>query len=132
MANTENMPEKVENENGVNQTEQVAVEPQPSKKELKKQAKLEAKQAKEAQKAKDSKKAKKQNLEPKKNKAKETVAELKKVTWPTFGKVVKNTLIVLGIVVGFTVVLFCIDRILSWLFQLMVDGKVTNWFGLIK
>lgn len=130
MANTENMPEKVENE--VNQPEQVAVEHQPSKKELKKQAKLEAKQAKEAQKAKDSKKAKKQNLEPKKNKAKETVAELKKVTWPTFGKVVKNTLIVLGIVVGFTIVLFCIDRILSWLFQLMVDGKVTNWFGLIK
>jgi len=132
VANTENMPEKVENENEVNQTEQVAVEPQPSKKELKKQAKLEAKQAKEAQKAKDSKKAKKQNSEPKKNKAKETVAELKKVTWPTFGKVVKNTLIVLGIVVGFTIVLFCIDRILSWLFQLMVDGKVTNWFGLIK
>ena len=132
MANTENMPEKVENENEVNQTEQVAVEPQPSKKELKKQAKLEANQAKEAQKAKDSKKAKKQNSEPKKNKAKETVAELKKVTWPTFGKVVKNTLIVLGIVVGFTIVLFCIDRILSWLFQLMVDGKVTNWFGLIK
>lgn len=130
MANTENMPEKVENE--VNQTEQVAVEPQPSKKELKKQAKLEAKQAKEVQKAKESKKAKKQNSEPKKNKAKETVAELKKVTWPTFGKVVKNTLIVLGIVIAFTVVLFCIDRILSWLFQLMVDGKVTNWFGFGK
>lgn len=132
MANTENMPEKVENENEVNQTEQVAVEPQPSKKELKKQAKLEAKQAKEAQKAKDSKKAKKQNSEPKKNKAKETVAELKKVTWPTFGKVVKNTLIVLGIVIAFTVVLFCIDRILSWLFQLMVNGKVTDWFGFGK
>lgn len=132
MANTENMPEKVENENEVNQTEQVAVEPQPSKKELKKQAKLETKQAKEAQKAKDSKKAKKQNSEPKKNKAKETVAELKKVTWPTFGKVVKNTLIVLGIVIAFTVVLFCIDRILSWLFQLMVNGKVTDWFGFGK
>ena len=132
MANTENMPEKVENKNEVNQTEQVAVEPQLSKKELKKQAKLEAKQAKEAQKAKDSKKAKKQNLEPKKNKAKETVAELKKVTWPTFGKVVKNTLIVLGIVIAFTVVLFCIDRILSWLFQLMVNGKVTDWFGFGK
>ena len=130
MANTENMPEKVENE--VNQTEQVAVEPKPSKKELKKQAKLEAKQAKEVQKAKESKKAKKQNSEPKKNKAKETVAELKKVTWPTFGKVVKNTLIVLGIVIAFTVVLFCIDRILSWLFQLMVNGKVTNWFGFGK
>lgn len=130
MANTENMPEKVENE--VNQTEQVAVEPQPSKKELKKQAKLEAKQAKEVQKAKESKKAKKQNSESKKNKTKETVAELKKVTWPTFGKVVKNTLIVLGIVIAFTVVLFCIDRILSWLFQLMVDGKVTNWFGFGK
>ena len=130
MANTENMPEKVENE--VNQTEQVAVEPQPSKKELKKQAKLEAKQANEVQKAKESKKAKKQNSEPKKNKTKETVAELKKVTWPTFGKVVKNTLIVLGIVIAFTVVLFCIDRILSWLFQLMVDGKVTNWFGFGK
>lgn len=130
MANTENMPEKVENE--VNQTEQVAVEPKPSKKELKKQAKLEAKQAKEVQKAKESKKAKKQNSEPKKNKAKETVAELKKVTWPTFGKVVKNTLIVLGIVIAFTVVLFCIDLILSWLFQLMVNGKVIDWFGFGK
>lgn len=76
---------------------------------------------------KNNKKAKKQNTEPKRNKVKETVAELKKVTWPTFGDVVKNTLIVLGIVVACTVALFAIDRVLSWLYQLMVDGTITNW-----
>lgn len=87
-------------------------------------AKAEAKQPKKEQK---NKKAKKQNTEPKRNKAKEAVAELKKVTWPTFGDVVKNTLIVLGIVVACTLALFAIDRVLSWLYQLMVYGNVINW-----
>lgn len=51
---------------------------------------------------------------------KSTVAELKKVTWPSFGKVVKQTLIVLGVVVFFTVILFGIDRLLSLLFNLLL------------
>ena len=59
--------------------------------------------------------------EPRQNKVKETVAELKKVTWPTFPKVVKNTLLVLGIVLVFTVVLFGIDFGLSWLYRLLTS-----------
>ena len=74
-------------------------------------------EAKKEPKAKKQKKAK----EPKQNKVKETVAELKKVTWPTFPKVVKNTLLVLGIVVLFTVVLFGIDFGLSWLYRLLTS-----------
>ena len=72
----------------------------------------------ENKKGKDSKKKAKKS-EPKQNKVKETVAELKKVTWPTFPKVVKNTLLVLGIVVIFTVVLFAIDFGLGQLFKLL-------------
>jgi preprotein translocase SecE subunit len=53
-------------------------------------------------------------------KTKETVSELKKVSWPSFGKVVKQTAIVLGVVLFFTVILFGIDRLLSWLFTLLV------------
>ena len=82
-----------------------------------------AKNAKAEDKAKKEKKAKKQKKakEPKPNKVKETVAELKKVTWPTFPKVVKNTLLVLGIVLIFTVVLFGIDFGLSWLYRLLTS-----------
>ena len=79
--------------------------------------------AKEPKQAKTEKKAKKQKKtkEPRQNKVKETVAELKKVTWPTFPKVVKNTLLVLGIVLVFTVVLFGIDFGLSWLYRLLTS-----------
>lgn len=54
-------------------------------------------------------------------KAKATVSELKKVTWPSFGKVVKQTGIVLGVVLFFTVILFGIDGLLSWLFNLLIN-----------
>ena len=53
---------------------------------------------------------------------KATVAELKKVTWPSFGKVVKQTAIVLGVVIFFTAVLFGIDRLFGLLFTLLL-GK---------
>lgn len=53
-------------------------------------------------------------------KTKETVSELKKVTWPSFGKVCKQTAIVLGVVLFFTVVLFGIDRLFAWLFGLLI------------
>ena len=84
------------------------------------QAPVKEQKAKEQKK---DKKAKKQaKKEPKPNKAKETVAELKKVTWPTFPKVVKNTLLVLGIVVLFTIVLFGIDYGLSWIYKLLTPA----------
>lgn len=53
-------------------------------------------------------------------KSKETFSELKKVSWPSFGKVVKQTLLVLGVVLFFTLVLLGIDSLLSWLFKLLV------------
>ncbi|MBO7508270.1 MAG: preprotein translocase subunit SecE [Clostridia bacterium] len=59
---------------------------------------------------------------PKQNKVKETVAELKKVTWPTFPKVVKNTLLVLVIVLISTAVLFGIDYVLSLLYKLLTPA----------
>ena len=95
------------------------------KAEVEKSAKLakeepKAKKDKKEQKAKKQKKAK----EPKQNKVKETVAELKKVTWPTFGSVVKKTGIVLAVVVIFAVVLFGIDRLLAWLFDLLTNQVV--------
>ena len=78
------------------------------------------KPAKADKKQKDNKKkAKKEQPANKPNKAKETVAELKKVTWPTFGKVVKNTLLVIFIVILSTLVLFGIDYGLSWIYKLL-------------
>ena len=71
---------------------------------------------------KESKSKKQAKKEPKPNKVKESVAELKKVTWPTFPKVVKNTLLVLGIVLLFTIVLFGIDYGLSWIYKLLTPA----------
>ena len=46
---------------------------------------------------------------------KETGSELKKVTWPSFKEVVKQTSIVLAIVIVFAVVLLGIDQLCNWL-----------------
>ncbi len=51
---------------------------------------------------------------------KETGSELKKVHWPTFAQVLKSTGVVLGIVIGFGVVLFGIWSLLSYLFGLLI------------
>ena len=52
-------------------------------------------------------------------KTKETISELKKVSWPSFKTVCKNTGIVISVVVIFTLVLFGIDRLLSFLYTLI-------------
>lgn len=52
---------------------------------------------------------------------KETGSELKKVTWPGFKKVVKQTGTVLAVVIAFAVVLFGIDRLLGWLYSLLLE-----------
>ena len=49
-------------------------------------------------------------------------AELKKVSWPPFGKVVKTTLVVLGIVLFFLVALMLMDSGLGWLFRRLVEN----------
>lgn len=50
---------------------------------------------------------------------KETASELKKVSWPSFGKVVKSTVVVIVVVLFFTVALFGIDYLLKLLFNLL-------------
>ena len=67
------------------------------------------------------KKEKKDNLFKKTGKRlKETNSELKKVTWPKFGKVVKQTGVVISIVLIFAVVLLGIDKLLEFLFGLLI------------
>ena len=54
------------------------------------------------------------------SRVKETFGELKKVSWPSFGKVVKATGVVLTVVVFFTAILFGIDYGLKWLHYLLL------------
>lgn len=80
--------------------------------------KVDSKEVKKQEKAnKKDKKSKKQPKEHKVSKAKETISELKKVSWPSFGKVVKQTLVVIGMVIFFTLVLFAIDKLLDLAYQ---------------
>ncbi len=56
-------------------------------------------------------------------KLKETFSELKKVTWPTFPKVVKSTCVVLVVVVVFLVVVTGINYGLQELLKLITSIK---------
>ena len=71
----------------------------------------------------NQKKTKKTNAkkEPKKSKAKETISELKKVSWPTFSKTMKQTGMVLSVVALFMLVTLGIDSLLSWLLKLITS-----------
>ena len=84
-------------------------------------------ETKQADKSKPEKKTDKKKNKVKKpsktaKKIKETTSELKKVTWPSFLTVVKKTGVVLAVVIIFAVVLFGIDRLLSWLFELLTTS----------
>ena len=65
------------------------------------------------------KKAKKQEKVAKVSKTKETISELKKVSWPSFGKTMKQTGMVISVVVIFTLLVLGIDSLLSWLISLI-------------
>ncbi len=52
-------------------------------------------------------------------KCKETFSELKRVTWPKFGTVVKTTGVVLVVVAAFLAVITGIDALLGWLLDLI-------------
>lgn len=54
-------------------------------------------------------------------KCKEVFSELKKVSWPTAGKVVKQTGVVLGVVFVFAVVITLIDLGLGELLKLLTS-----------
>ena len=86
-----------------------------TKKELKEQKKQ------EKLKKKNLKKEKKEKKPGLFKKLKEAWSELKKVTWPTFGTVVKKTLVVIFVTVIFTVVLFGMDYLLGLLYNLFMS-----------
>ena len=77
---------------------------------------MENQESKKAKKeAKAPKKAKAVKAEPKKSKIKETFGELKKVTWPSFGKAMKQTGMVLSLVLVFGVLVLGIDLLISFI-----------------
>jgi preprotein translocase SecE subunit len=51
---------------------------------------------------------------------KETSSELKKVTWPKFTTVLKQTGVVLAVTAAFLLVVFGIDMLCSWLVKFIV------------
>ena len=69
-------------------------------------------------------KSQKKHKEKKPNKIvkslKETGSELKKVSWPKFGKVVKQTGVVILFTILFLLVTFGLDRLCSWLVGFIV------------
>ena len=77
-----------------------------------------------AEKQKEVKKAKKTNKQPGffaklGAKIKDVFSELKKVSWPTFGKVIKQTGVVIAVVLVFLVVITAFDFGLSELLKLI-------------
>ena len=60
--------------------------------------------------------------EKKPSRIKETFGELKKVTWPSFATVIKQTGIVLGVVLAFLIVMIGFDQLLGLLYNVLVDG----------
>ena len=94
------------------------------------EAKAESKEAKQNVEVKPSKVER--NDKPKKKKSKdrnqskiakrlkETSSELKKVTWPKFTTVLKQTGVVLAVTAAFLLVVFGIDRLCSWLVGFIV------------
>ena len=56
------------------------------------------------------------------NKAKGAFSELKKVSWPSFGKVVKQTIVVLSVTAVFLAVIVGIDQLLYLLYDLLTSN----------
>ena len=75
-----------------------------------------------ADKKKENKKKKEKKPNVAKKKLKEIGSELKKVSWPSFSKVVKQTGVVFAVVLIFTAVLLGIDKLLGELFKLLISS----------
>ena len=101
----------------VNQMEKTAV--QETAQEVETETKVEVKEPQKASKKEKKQKQVKANKEPKKSKIKEVFAELKKVSWPSFGKTMKQTGMVLSIVTIFGLVVLGFDVLISKLLELI-------------
>ncbi len=121
MANNEEISQEVK----VEETQQVSAENETTTSEAKVEQKAEkAVKAKEdnkkADKAQKQKKAKEKKPSKMAKRLKETSSELKKVTWPKFKTVLKQTGVVLAVTAAFLLVVFGIDRLCSWLVGFIV------------
>jgi preprotein translocase SecE subunit len=94
-----------------------------TKKESKSKEKVSAKQENDTKK-KDNKNSKnnknKKERKSMKKRATEIISELKKVSKPSFGKVVKNTCVVIVVVAICTLLLFGMDRLFSLIYDLLL------------
>ncbi len=123
MAKKKNLTKEVEvSETKENLDAVVVTDESVSKPAKQPKAKKEDKKADKGDK-KANKKAKDKNKEgfgkKIKRKGKETVSELKKVTWPSFSDVCKKTGVVLSVVVLFGLILFGLDALFGFLFGLL-------------
>lgn len=107
----------------VEKTQPIAEEPTQTLVEATAEAKKTTKpEQKGKEKSKDNKKTNKKSAKEKgklKRKARESMSELKKVTWPSFGEVCKRTGVVLVVVLVFAIVIFGIDYGLGALTSLL-------------
>lgn len=71
--------------------------------------------------SKDFKSKKKENPNTIGKKIKGIISELKKVTWPTFGELCKQTSIVLAFCLVFVLILLGLNTLFGWLFDLITD-----------
>ncbi len=108
---------KKKNNNQMTANEQAGLQT----KDTEKTEKVKQSEIKNSKSQKNVKKAKKDKKDKGslKRKAKETVAELKNVTWPTFGEVCKRTGVVLVVVLVFAVIIFGMDYGLGALMTLL-------------
>ena len=97
---------------------------QPDNKKVKNSAKVEDsnKSDKNAKTSKQKVKTKKERKSLKK-KASEVWSELKKVSKPSFGKVVKNTCIVISVVAICTILLLGVDKLFELIYQLLIPNS---------
>ena len=73
-------------------------------------------------KGKDKKKEKKKEPGKVRRWFKDFFSELKKVTWPSFTKVLKQTGVVLLVTIIFLLVLMAFDSLFGYLYELLVSG----------
>ncbi|MBQ7881054.1 MAG: preprotein translocase subunit SecE [Clostridia bacterium] len=125
MANNEEISQevKVEETRPVSAENKSVASPATETNEVKVEQKAE--KAKEENKKADKSKDKKKKAKDKKpskmaKRLKETSSELKKVTWPKFTTVLKQTGVVLLVTALFLLVVFGIDRLCSWLVGFIV------------
>jgi len=98
----------------------VPVDPMVANRALKEKAKQD--KIKTREKAKKDKKEKNKNKRTIITKIKDTGAELKKVRWPTFRKALKQTGVVLAVVLIFGLVVFALDfGVFQWFNRLLTD-----------